>query len=531
MTTSLPHTHIRLRDLSELVAGIPYVIGFPPTDSLVLFTFRRCPELKLSTTIRVDLPKSEHFPLVAAELANAVALNEAVAVIAVAIGEDAAHHGQLIASLREALSDKGILLSHASWVDKVAHGEQWQCYDDPLCTGIVPDPQSSALAAACAVAGDTTYPSREAVAAHLAPDPEETLAIRRKLLDAYRPSSEQVYLEADRAADLELLGMALDLAMTSYDPPALTDDQVARLGVALSQIPVKDECLAIALSDEREPAERLWTVLVRALPAPERAEPAFFLAMSAYLRGSGVLAALALSIVMEADPLHSTGVLLDFALRMGIPPDQLRSLLMTSIVKNDEKDADPAAVEDDDPPWDTTTEQPLLTPMADSTTPEPPSSEEEGTEAIGEPGHTTWPPHRRPDTEPANGSGSPPASPPAITATISLAHGRSTASWMRSAAPKVRASGGHVRPPVSGTAPMPATAGGAVPVGRSLVDGPAPWEVSGAPSPTDLVIGGSGHAAAGSAPATEDGPRSGAAAHIARPAESAVRRGPGHLCR
>jgi hypothetical protein len=356
MTTFIPHTHIRQRDLSELVAGIPYVLGFPPTESLVLYTFRSCPNLALSTTIRVDLPKPDHVSLVVAELANAVAINEAVAVVAVAIGENADEQGELIEALRKMLADKDILLTHAAWVEKVAHGEQWQCYDDPLCTDIVPDPQSSALAAACAVAGDTTYPSREAIAAHLAPDPEEALARRRKLLDVHWKTPAQPYTDDDRDRDLEFLGLILDMTLTSYDLPTLTDYQLVRLAVALSQEPIKDECLAVVLSEERESAERLWTALVRALPAPERAEPAFFLAMSAYLRGAGILAARALGIVMESNPTHRTAVLLDMALRMGMPPDHLRSMLVTSIMKNDEEEADLDSEDDDDPPWDTSPE-------------------------------------------------------------------------------------------------------------------------------------------------------------------------------
>jgi uncharacterized protein DUF4192 len=370
MTTLTPHTHIRQRDLSELVAGIPYVLGFPPTESLVLYTFRRCPELSLSTTIRVDLPKSDHISLVAAELANAVAVNEAVAVVAVVIGEHADEQGELIDSLREMLADKDILLTHAAWVEKVAHGELWQCYDDPLCADVVPDPQSSALAAACAVAGDTTYPNREAIAAHLAPDPEETLARRRKLLDVHWRMPVQPYTDDDRDRDLEFLGLMLDMTAASLDLPTLTDHQLVRLAVALSQEPIKDECLAAVLSEDRRSAERLWTALVRALPAPERAEPAFLLAMSAYLRGAGILAALALGIVMESNPTHKTAVLLDLALRMGIPPDHLRSMLVTSILKNDEEKGELESEDDDDPPWDTSSEPaPVAEPVTGASEP------------------------------------------------------------------------------------------------------------------------------------------------------------------
>lgn len=385
MTTSIPHANIRLRDLSELVAGIPYIIGFPPTDSLVLYTFRRCPQIRLSSTIRVNLPRPDHVLLVAEEMAEAVAMNEAASVIAVVVAENGSEHRELVEMLRKTLEDKDILLTHSSWVPKIAHGQQWRCYDDPLCTDTVPDPQSSALAAATAVAGDTTYPDREAMAAHLAPDPEEMVAYRRKLLAAYRSSSTPSYTDQDLHADLKLLGHALDAATNSYELPTLTDHQMVRLGRALSQGPVKDECLAMALSDEPEAAERLWTVLIRGLPAPERAEPAFLLAMSAYLRGAGVIAALALKIVMEANPLHRLAVLLDYALQRGMPPDHLRGMLVTSVLKNNEDHDDEPATDDDDPPWDTTPEPSTSTPPAE---PEPSSATPELSPATSEPSTT-----------------------------------------------------------------------------------------------------------------------------------------------
>jgi hypothetical protein len=361
MTTSLPHTHVRLRDLSELVAGIPYIVGFPPTDSLVLFTFRRYPLLGLSATIRVDLPKPEHVPLVVADVVAAVSRNKAVAAIAVVVGDPQPEHRQLVESLRMSLADNDILLTHASWVRKVVHGEQWQCYDDPLCTSEVPDPETSALAAAVAVAGDTTYPNREAVAAHLSPDPEEALARRRELLKAHRADPVRPYGEPDVEEDLATLGHALDKAMTSYELPTLNDHQLVRLARALTRPEIKDACLAMVLTDEPEPAERLWTVLVRSLPAPERAEPAFLLAISAYLRGAGVLAALTLRIAMESNPKHALAIALDHALQSGLPPESLRDMLTKSVINNHEERTS-SSPPDDDPPWDTTPEQPDETP-------------------------------------------------------------------------------------------------------------------------------------------------------------------------
>jgi len=349
MTTSLPHTHIVRRDLSAMTAGIPYVIGFPPTDSLVLFTFTRSPVLGMATTMRADLPAPEHVGLMVDRLMAAAKLNDVVAVLAVVVGGTAEEHRPLVDALRKAFEDNNILLVHASWARTITHGERWQCYVDPQCTDEIPDPQTSTWALAKAIAGDPTYRNREEMATQLASDPPETLARREELLDTHLRNPQHPYTEADLEADLTLVTNMLADAEASPELPVLNDRQVVRLARALSHQEVKDECMAAALSETPQAAERLWTVLVRALPAPERADPAVLLAMSAYLRGAGVLAALAVGTALEANPGHALALLLDAALTQAVPPDHLRTLLMRSIVRNE-------GLPDDEPAWDTTSE-------------------------------------------------------------------------------------------------------------------------------------------------------------------------------
>lgn len=350
MTTSLPHTNVARRDLSALIAGIPAVIGFPPTDSLVLFTFRRVPTLALATTVRADLPAPDDVGGVADHLVAAAVLNQAVAAIAVVIGGTAEQHRPVVDALREGLAAREILLVHASWVHTIRHGERWQCYGDPQCTDEVPDPQASAWAAAAAIAGRPVYRDEEEMAAHLAPDPPESLARREDLLDGHLRDPGRPYTEDDLAADVVLITQVLTAAEETPELPILTDHQVVRLARALFHPEVKDECMAVALSIDPQAAERVWTVLIRALPAPERAEPAVLLALSAYLRGAGVLAVLAARTALVANPAHGLALLLQHALTAAVPPDDLRTLLIRSIMRN-EGVPDP---EDDEPPWDTT---------------------------------------------------------------------------------------------------------------------------------------------------------------------------------
>ncbi|MFC7613845.1 DUF4192 family protein [Actinokineospora soli] len=66
---------------------------------------------------------------------------------------------------------------------------------------------------------------------------------------------------------------------------------------------------------------------MRSLPQPDRAEPACFLAVSAYLRGNGSLARVALDVALQARPGHTLASLLTAALDGAMTPRELRTIL------------------------------------------------------------------------------------------------------------------------------------------------------------------------------------------------------------
>lgn len=80
-------------------------------------------------------------------------------------------------------------------------------------------------------------------------------------------------------------------------------------------------------ADETAAAESLWTLLARVLPAPFRTEALVLLAFSAYLRGEGPLAGVALEAALADTPDHSMSGLLDTALQSGMPPEKMRGLI------------------------------------------------------------------------------------------------------------------------------------------------------------------------------------------------------------
>ncbi len=315
---------IRLSDPAELIAAVPHLLGFHPHDSVVLLALHG---KRLGLTLRADLVDNVQAPLLAEQLLAPIARQRPTGVALVVIGGDLTPDGDLphralVDVLDDMLASAGLPLVHAAWTAQTVRGAPWRCYDDPLCAGTVSDPAASPLAAATVAAGAVTFSSREEMAALL--DGEDPAALQRRAVlldaaDADHPMSSG--LIARRFALLDELYRA-----AATDEVVLSDNMVADVASALCDHRVRDACLPWCSGPGAVAAERLWLALVRATPAPERAEPAALLALVAYLRGDGALAGVALDAALHACPQHSLSGLLRAALDGGLPPEVLRTV-------------------------------------------------------------------------------------------------------------------------------------------------------------------------------------------------------------
>ncbi|HEY9266370.1 MAG TPA: DUF4192 domain-containing protein, partial [Mycobacterium sp.] len=122
---------------------------------------------------------------------------------------------------------------------------------------------------------------------------------------------------------------ALASAAQIGDGRPLTDDQLARLALALTDPRVRDTLYALAVGDHAGPAESLWADLARRLPDPWRVEALVLLAFSAYARGDGPLAGISLDAALRCAPSHRMAGMLDTALQSGMRPEQIRELAQT----------------------------------------------------------------------------------------------------------------------------------------------------------------------------------------------------------
>lgn len=328
-----PATRVRLTDPSELIAAVPHLLGFYPRDSLVVISLDG---QRLGMTLRADLVDPEHREFLAEQLTGPLVHQQPTGVVLVVIGGGSGRvggpsgdpgagelpHRCLVDTVDDVLSAGGIGVQHALWAASASPGAPWCCYDEPGCGGAVGDPATSPMAAATVAAGAVTFASREELAGLLTPDPAEALARRGMLLAA--ADAEHPLDPATAARRVQRLGqLHADAAEGSL---VLDDAGVAEVASALCDHWVRDRCLAWSAGAGAAAAEQLWLALVRATPAPQRAEPAALLACTAYLRGDGALAGLALKVALTACPEHALAGLLRAALDGGLPPDLLRSV-------------------------------------------------------------------------------------------------------------------------------------------------------------------------------------------------------------
>lgn len=319
-----------LRDPSEVVAALPYLIGFHPHDSLVAVGIEPGAPPTVGLVLRGDLPPPGAEHGLVAQIRAPLRTAQAPAVMLVVVGGGQPHPPPAVVGLlRDALYDADIRVAEVLWAESTMPGARWVCLECSGHDGVLPDVTISPVAAAAAAAGVVIHADRDELRRLVAPDDDAALARRAELLDAAVCAAELDRSLAGSSAalrDLRLVRAAARAAARGELPTG--DLEVVRLAVALSDRPVRDSALELCLGDTADAAERLWLALTRATPPPEVAEPAALAALSAYLRGDGTLAGMALDRALAAWPGHSLAMLVDQVVRYGVSPGQVRQFIV-----------------------------------------------------------------------------------------------------------------------------------------------------------------------------------------------------------
>lgn len=322
------HPDFKLNRPGALIGALPAILGFVPENSLVLVTVARG---ELGSVLRVDL--SDRLIDTVGRLADVAAAGDPAAVIAVIVDDEGARcpvcneqHRRICAALNTELERHRIALWATHAVDRVAPGGRWHCPDGCGAGGLIDDPSASPLAAAAVLDGRRLYPRRADLQAVIATDPAGSAAVAAVIAEhAARRAAGST--DPDRACrDVE--GM-IDAAAAVAAGRRLTATELAALGCTLSDLTVRDTLFALAIGACAAEAEALWAVLSRTLPQPWRADALVLLAFSAYARGDGPLAGIALEAALRCAPGHRMAGMLDTALQSGLRPERIRELAGT----------------------------------------------------------------------------------------------------------------------------------------------------------------------------------------------------------
>lgn len=340
---------LALRSPADIVAAVPYLLGFHPSDSLTVVALRGN---QVMFAARHDLPDPDtvdtDFQAEARHVATIVARQDADSATVIGYGP-ATRVTPAVTVLADALRRAGVTVIDEL---RVTDGRFWsyRCQELSCCPpeGTVYDTSTSAVAAAATYAGQVALPDRQALADQVAPvigaerDAMTAATARalRRLAALPAPALSEAALAAPVLSEAALPTPALSEGAASTRAVRragrvavraavrrhrtggrLTDDEVAWLGVLMTHLPARDD--AWARTDGSDERIRLWTDVARRVQPAYVPAPACLLAYAAWRSGHGALASVAVERALAQDPVYSMAVLLDDVLRHGLSPSAL----------------------------------------------------------------------------------------------------------------------------------------------------------------------------------------------------------------
>lgn len=345
-----PGPRLRIDEPAELITALPALVGFFPQRSLVVAVLG--PEAvregvaEILSVVRFDLEPGRDVDgdpaaMYAGCTANVATSSHSREVLAVIVDDRLAVpgvRGATVGCPGTALMDRvtrhfareGLRLGGAWATREIATGMPWWSLRGPRRHGRLPDPSASVVAAANVLEGRAILPSRAELVALLEPDEALRDEVAERVV-SIASRARSGFVRALRTGDVlgyrrRALEFVLAQIATVESGTILDAEEIAATLVMLRERAVRDSLFGLAVGDHAAAAERLWVRLAGACAGPDRADPATLVAYSAYVRGDGPFAGIALEAALSADPTHAMAVLLDTALRAGMRPNDLRKL-------------------------------------------------------------------------------------------------------------------------------------------------------------------------------------------------------------
>lgn len=338
MTSTGDFTTVRLSGHDGLLVAIPAMLGFHPEESLVMVCVSG-PRQRVGPVIRVDLEPTGHRsgnePVGVDDLRNyAQRYADQVALVCYT---SALGRPLLLGRVESALRAHDVDILD---VVLVRRGHAYPAGPDGTHSQRRPvpgpnDPQVQLMAAAAALQGRAVLPDREALRASVAGPAgaslRESLAAMQRAADrviGVLGASGPIDRPALRRLRDSTVGLALRHAATSGTVP---QDTAAVLALLVSDVRSRDHLVARAVREVDQPWLAMLVAVARTTPDADAAQICAVLALTAYARGDGALAQVAIDRCLDGEPDHGLAHLMVEAMAAGMPPAAVLALTANSV--------------------------------------------------------------------------------------------------------------------------------------------------------------------------------------------------------
>jgi hypothetical protein len=317
---------LRLTSPPDLLAAVPYLLGYHPADSIVLVGLRGTRSV---FHVRTDLPPSGEADAHARHLAGVLAARGIQRILMIGYGPPQSVTSIVLAA-SQAFRAAGVKVDEAL---RVTDGRYWSyvCPVPACCPaeGTPFDVSTSRIAAEATLAGCVALPDRSTLERRVAAPRAGALAAIERATEL----AEERLTERLKKADgtpfhvLRAAGeRAVAAAISRYaDGGRLDDDELAELSLLLVADAVRDLAWQ-RIARVPGPLDlqlRLWTDVVARVCPELVASPATLLAFTAWRNGDGALASIAVDRALDTDPGYPLARLMREILDRAVPPPTL----------------------------------------------------------------------------------------------------------------------------------------------------------------------------------------------------------------
>ena len=304
------HPRLKIRRPDDLLAIIPYLIGFHPSEDLVAVFIKSG---RVWLTVRTDMPPESAAEELAEWLDALAKREEADALALVAYSAASLPANRILTGLMDRLAEHEL-----ADVLYVGHGRWWSLTCGEECcplSGTPYDLTSHPLTAAAVFAGLGVRANRRELEASVSGPPD---AEQSRLLELAEDLLAELGPFDDHVAAGELLVSILDSAIA--DLSALDERNCLLLSLLVNNIHARDVAWARISPSDAEEHIRLWGSVVSRVPSELSAAPLCLLGMAAWIAGQGGLVNCCRERVSQVNPHYSMGKLLGDIGERGIPP-------------------------------------------------------------------------------------------------------------------------------------------------------------------------------------------------------------------